>query len=151
MKSRRRTYGSATAPSSSVSSTCKHKSGSTQLGVPSRGAISQQTSPLLSVTLSLSDTHSRSRCSSETSRRRTYGSVTAPTSSVINTCKHKSGSTQLRVPTGWRFHLKPRHCPLTLSPTRHPRPRCSTETSCRRTYGSATAPSSPVPNTCKQK
>jgi hypothetical protein len=34
--------------------------------------------------------------------------------------KQESGSNQLGVPTWGRFHLKPRHCPLTLSPTRRP-------------------------------
>jgi hypothetical protein len=49
--SRRRPFGSATAPSSFVPNTQKQKTGSTQLGVPTRGAISQETSPLPSVTL----------------------------------------------------------------------------------------------------
>jgi hypothetical protein len=40
---------------------------------------------------------------------------------------------------------------LSSLPVAHPRPRCSTKTSRRRTYSSATAPSSSVPNTCKQK
>ena len=40
---------------------------------------------------------------------------------------------------------------LSLLPVAHPRPRRSTETSRRRPYGSATAPSFSVPNTCKQK
>ena len=40
------------------------------------------------------------------------------------------------------------HC---LLPVAHPRPCCSTKTSRRRPYGSATAPSFYVPNTCKQK
>jgi hypothetical protein len=164
----------------------------------------------------LSVTHPRPRCSTETSRRRTYGSATAPSSSVPNACKQESGSTQLGVPTRWRFHLKPRHCLLSLSPIRRPpktselhrngsssdvrqrygsvfvralhlqakirlnpaqgadkgaisqkklatalglsslsvaylRPRCSTKTSRRRTYSSATVPSSSVPYTCKQE
>jgi len=64
--------------------------------------------------------HPRPRCSTETSRRRPYGNATAPSLSVPNTCKQKSGSTQLRVPSRGRFHLKPRHCPRTLSPTRRP-------------------------------
>jgi hypothetical protein len=64
--------------------------------------------------------HPRPRCSTKASRRRTYGSATAPSSPVSNTCKQKSGSTQLGVPTRGRFHKKNRHCPLTLSPTRHP-------------------------------
>jgi hypothetical protein len=72
---------------------------------------------------------------------------------VQNTCKHESGSTQLGKPIRGRFHNKPRHCPLSLSSqsVTHPRPRCSTKTSRRRPYGSATAPSSSEPNTCKQE
>ena len=69
------------------------------------------------------------------------------------TCKKESGSTQLGVPTrGGDFTTNLAtalcHC---LLPVAHPRPRCSTETSCRRTYGSATAPSLLFPNNCKQK
>ena len=44
--SRRRTNGSATAPFSSVPNTCKQESGPTQLGVPTWGRFSKQTSPL---------------------------------------------------------------------------------------------------------
>ena len=62
----------------------------------------------------------RPRCSTKTSRRRTYSSATAPSLSVPNTCKQKTGSTQLGVPTWGQFHNKPRRCPLSLSPTRHP-------------------------------
>jgi len=40
------------------------------------------------------------------------------------------------------------HC---LLPVAHLRPRCSTETSLRRPYKSAMAPSLSVPNTCKQE
>ena len=54
----------------------------------------------------------RFRCSTEASRCWPYGSATAPSSSVPNTCKQESGSTQLGVPTRGRFHLKPRYCPL---------------------------------------
>jgi len=64
--------------------------------------------------------HPRPRCSTKTSRRRTYSSATAPSSSVPDTCKQKAGSTQLGVPTRGQFHNKPRRCPLSLSPTRHP-------------------------------
>jgi hypothetical protein len=64
--------------------------------------------------------HPRPSCFTKTSRRRTYGSAMAPSLSVPNTCKQESGSTQLRVPTRGRFHNKPRHCPLSLSPTRRP-------------------------------
>ena len=53
---------------------------------------------------------------------------------------------------GGRFDLKTRHCPLSLSPTRRPpKTRCSTKTSRRRSYDRTTAPSSFVPNTCKQQ
>jgi len=64
--------------------------------------------------------HQRPRCSTKTSRRRPYGRTTAPSSFVPNTCKQESGSTQLGVPTRGRFHLKPCHCLLSLSPTRRP-------------------------------
>ena len=40
---------------------------------------------------------------------------------------------------------------LSLLPVAHPRPRRSTKTSRRRPYSSATAPSSLLPNNCKQK
>jgi len=69
---------------------------------------------------SLPVAHPRPRRSTKTSRRRTYSSATAPSSSVPNTCKQKTGSTQLGVPTWGQFHNKPRRCPLSLSPTRHP-------------------------------
>jgi hypothetical protein len=95
--------------------------------------------------------HPRPRCSTKTSRRRTYGSATALSLSLPNICKHKSGSTQFGVPTRGRLHNKHRRCPLSLSSIRHPRPRCSTIASRHRPYGSATAPSSSVPNTCKHK
>ena len=50
----------------------------------------------------------RPRCSTKTSRRRSYGSATAPSSLLPNNCKQKSGSTQLGMPTRGRFHNKPR-------------------------------------------
>ena len=56
--------------------------------------------------------HPRPRRSTKTSRRRPYSSATAPSSSLPNNCKLKSGSTQLGMPTRGRFHNKPRHCPL---------------------------------------
>ena len=49
--------------------------------------------------------------------RQRYGPLS---SSVSSTCKQESCLTQLRVPTRGQFHLKPRHCPLTLSPARRP-------------------------------
>ena len=80
-------------------------------------------------------THPRPSCPIKTSRRRPYGSA-VPSSSAPSTCKQESGSTQLGVPTRGRFHLKPRHCHLSLSllPATHPRPRCSTKASRHRPY-----------------
>jgi hypothetical protein len=65
-------------------------------------------------------TNPRPRCFTKTTRRRMCGSATVPSLSLPNTCKLELGSTQLSVPTRGRFHLKPSHCPLTLSPTRRP-------------------------------
>jgi hypothetical protein len=62
--------------------------------------------------------HQRPRGSINTSRRHMYSSATTPLSSVPNTCKQESDSTQLGMPTWGRFHLKPRQCLLSLSPTR---------------------------------
>jgi len=181
--SRRRPYGSATAPPSSVPNTCKTEIRFNPAQGAVKGAISPQTSPLPSDSLSypsptqdpvapakrvvvgcttalrllprpcltpasknqvepssgcrqvgdltlnhatalglssLPVAHPRPRCSTITSRRRTYGSATAPSLFLPNTCKQKSGSTQLRVPSTGRFHLKPRRCPRTLFPTRRP-------------------------------
>jgi hypothetical protein len=65
-------------------------------------------------------THPRPRYSTNTSRRRLRISATTPSLSVPSTCKQESSLIQLGVPTRGRFQLKPRHCPLSLSRTRHP-------------------------------
>jgi len=88
-------------------------------GCRQRGDFTKKLATALGLS-SLPVAHPRPRCSTKTSRRWPYGSATAPSSSVPNACKQESGSTQLGVPTRGRFHLKPRHCPLSLSPTRRP-------------------------------
>jgi hypothetical protein len=62
--------------------------------------------------------HPRRRGSTKTSRRRAHGSASAPSSSVPNTGKRETGSTQFGVPKTRRFRLKPRNCHLPLLPTR---------------------------------
>jgi hypothetical protein len=61
-------------------------------------------------------TNPRPRGSTKTSRHRPYDSATVPPSSY----RQESGSSQLGVPTRGRFHLKPSHFPLTLSPSHRP-------------------------------
>ena len=118
--SRRRPFGSATAPSSFVPNTQKQKTGSTQLGVPTRGAISSQTSPLPSVILSYPPLTQ----DLVAPPKRVVAGLTAALQLGLRpfpyTCKQESGSTQLGVPTRGRFHLKPRQCPRTHFPTRRP-------------------------------
>ena len=109
--SRRRPYSSATAPSSSLPNTCKQESGSTQIGVPTRGDFTTNLATAFGVSL-LPVADPRPRFSTETSRHRPYSSATALSSLLPNNCKLKSGSTQLGMPTRGRFHNKPRHCPL---------------------------------------
>jgi hypothetical protein len=53
---------------------------------------------------------------------------------------------------GGRFHLKPRHCPLSLSPTRHPpQTPLPHQTSRRLPYGSMKALSFSAPSTRKNE
>jgi hypothetical protein len=116
----RRSYGSATAPSSSVSNTCKQKSGSTQLRVQTRGANSQQNSPLPSDFLFYPSPYQDPVAPS---KRVIVGRKAALrprlrlflTPSSENQVQPSSGCRQ-----GGRIHNKTRHCPLTFSSIRRP-------------------------------
>jgi len=99
--------------------TCKQESDLTQLGVPTRGRFYNKPRHCPR-TLSPTRRHPRPRCSTITSRRRPHSSATAPSSSVPYIGKKESGATQLGLPIRGRFHLKPRNCLLSLSPSRRP-------------------------------
>ena len=97
-------------------------------------------------------THPRPRRSTKTSPPLSYGSTTATSSSLAYTCKQNQVESSSGCRHGGDFKKKlATALGLSFLPAVHPRPRCSTETSRRRPYSNATAPSSSLPNTCKQK
>ena len=129
---------------------CKQESGSTQLGVLTRGRF--QLKPRhcpLSLSL-LPITNPRPRERTKTSRRRPYNSAAAPSSSVPNTFKQESASHQVGLPTRGRFHLNPYNCTLPLSSTRHP-PKTPLLHQNESPSAAVTALSSSVPNACKKE
>jgi hypothetical protein len=113
----RRPHNSATALFLFVSSTYKQESGSTLLGMPTRGDFTSNLATALGFSL-LPITSPRPRCSTKAGRRRPHGSTAALSLSVLIIFKQESGQIQLGGET--RGHFKHRHCPLALSPIRHP-------------------------------
>jgi hypothetical protein len=100
--------------------TCKQESGSTQLGVPTRGAISQQTSPLPSFTVSYP---SPTQDPVAPPKRVVVGRLAAlrlRLLSYLTPTSKNQGQPSSGCRQGGRYHKKPRHCPLALSPIRHP-------------------------------
>jgi hypothetical protein len=137
--SRRWPYGSVKAPSPSVPNTCKQESGSTKVGVSTRGRfhLKPRLCPLslffppptqdpvdppkrvfvgraaaLRLRLLPCQTHARKN-----------------EVQLSSGCRHGGDFTSNLATALWLSHL----------PASHPRPRCSTNTSQRRPYGSATA------------
>ena len=121
-------------------------------GLPTRGAISQQTSPLPSVTVS----YPSPTQDPVSPPKRVVVGRTAALRLHLNPYLKPASKNQVETSSGCRqggdftSNLATAFG-VSLLPVAHPRPRCSTKTSRRRPYGSATAPSSFVPNTCKQK
>ena len=141
--SRRRPYSSATAPSSLLPNNFKLKSGSTQLGMPTRGRFHNKPrhGPLDSLsypppTQDLVAPPKRVVVGRTAALWLRLCHCLTPVSKKLvepsSGCQH-GGDFKKKLATSLG---------LSFLPVAHPRPRCSTKTSRRRwPYGSATAPS----------
>ena len=133
-----------------MSNTCKQKSGSTQLGVPTRGDSNYNLATALWLSL-LPANHPRSAAPPKRIAGRTAAIRLRLCPCLTPASKnHVQLSSGCRQTSNFTSNLATALC-VSLLPVAHPRPHCSTKTSRRRPFGIATAPSSSMPNTCKQE
>jgi hypothetical protein len=144
--SRRWPYGSVKAPSPSVPNTCKQEPGSTTVGVSTRGRFYLK--PGL---WSLSLFFPPPTQDPVDPPKRVFVGRAAALRLRLFPCRTHARKNQVQLNSGCRHggdftvNLAASLC-LSLLPVTHPRPRCSTHTSQRRPYGSATALPSYMPS-----